>query len=107
MGFTGILPSSVNFEIRSMLITVSNSFEIFISILITSSIIGKTKAWVYVAWVTVFSTLAGLIYGAWVDGTSVWLLGLYLAVGLSVLVLGLHWISRLQGTRPVKFGARW
>ena len=75
------------------------------SILITSSIIGKTKAWVYVAWVTVFSTLAGLIYGAWVDGTSVWVLGLYLAAGLSVLVLGLHWISRLQRERPAKVGA--
>jgi len=38
------------------------------SILITASIIGKGKAWVYVVWVAVFSTLAGLIYGAWVDG---------------------------------------
>ena len=40
------------------------------SILITASIIGKLKAWVYVAWVALFSTLAGLLYGAWVDGTS-------------------------------------
>jgi hypothetical protein len=29
------------------------------------------KAWVYVAWVALFSTLAGLIYGAWVDGKDI------------------------------------
>lgn len=33
------------------------------SILITQSIIGKTKAWTYVAMVAVFSTLSGLIFG--------------------------------------------
>jgi uncharacterized membrane protein YraQ (UPF0718 family) len=33
------------------------------SILITASIIGRKKAWVYVGLVTVFSTLAGLIFG--------------------------------------------
>jgi uncharacterized membrane protein YraQ (UPF0718 family) len=38
------------------------------SILITSAIIGKLKAWTYVGLVAVFSTLAGLTYGAWVDG---------------------------------------
>ena len=37
------------------------------SILITASIIGKKKAWVYVGWVTLFSTLAGLIFG-WFAG---------------------------------------
>ncbi|MDX9956617.1 MAG: permease [Anaerolineae bacterium] len=37
------------------------------SILITQSIIGKKKTWVYVAMVAVFSTLAGLIFG-WVSG---------------------------------------
>jgi len=45
------------------------------SILITAKIIGNKKAWVYVAWVTLFSTLAGLLYGAWVDGASVWVWG--------------------------------
>ncbi|HSQ16419.1 MAG TPA: permease, partial [Anaerolineales bacterium] len=40
------------------------------SILITATIIGKLKAWVYVFWVALFSTLAGLIYGSWVDGAS-------------------------------------
>ena len=38
------------------------------SILITSAIIGKLKAWTYVGLVAIFSTLAGLTYGAWVDG---------------------------------------
>ncbi len=33
------------------------------SILITAKVIGSKKAWVYVAWVTLFSTLAGLIFG--------------------------------------------
>ena len=43
-------------------------------------IIGKAKAWTYVAWVAVFSLLSGLLYGAWHDGTSLWLL-----LGLVVL----------------------
>jgi hypothetical protein len=64
------------------------------SILITSSVIGKGKTWVYVAWVTVFSTLAGLIYGAWVDGTSIWSLTLYLLIGLGALAAGLYWFRR-------------
>lgn len=54
------------------------------SILIISTIIGRVKAWTYVGWVALFSTLAGLVYGAWVDGASPWLLG-----GLFVLFLGL------------------
>jgi uncharacterized membrane protein YraQ (UPF0718 family) len=66
------------------------------SILITSSVIGKAKTWVYVGWVTVFSTLAGLIYGAWIDGISHWILLLYLIVGVSVLAAGLAWIGRHQ-----------
>lgn len=57
------------------------------SILITASIIGKLKAWVYVAWVALFSTLAGLLYGAWVNGTSTWLIAGYLAGFLLLLTL--------------------
>ena len=33
------------------------------SILITTKVIGNKKTWVYVGWVTLFSTLAGLIFG--------------------------------------------
>ncbi|HEU4744256.1 MAG TPA: permease, partial [Anaerolineales bacterium] len=40
------------------------------SILIISTIIGRLKAWTYVGWVALFSTLAGLIYGTWVNGAS-------------------------------------
>jgi len=60
------------------------------SILITVSIIGRFKAWVYVAWVSLFSTIAGLLYGAWVNGASVGLVSLYLFLFLSLLA-GLFW----------------
>jgi len=63
------------------------------SILITAKIIGARKAWVYVAWVALFSTAAGLAYGAWVDGASVWLLLGGILAGLAVLVLALHLVS--------------
>ena len=52
------------------------------SILITASIIGKFKAWVYVGWVALFSTAAGWLYGAWVDGMGILWIGLILAAFL-------------------------
>jgi uncharacterized membrane protein YraQ (UPF0718 family) len=61
------------------------------SILITAAIIGRTKAWTYVGWVALFSTLAGLMYGAWVDGTSLGLVTLYLILFLAVLA-GIMWL---------------
>ena len=64
------------------------------SILIISTIIGRLKSWTYVAWVALFSTLAGLIYGAWVDGASVGLLTLYLLVFLAILAGTLWWVNR-------------
>lgn len=66
------------------------------SILITATIIGKKKAWVYVAWVALFSTLAGLLYGAYSDGTPVWQIILYLLGLLAVLSGVLWWISRRE-----------
>ena len=60
------------------------------SILIISTIIGRIKSWTYVAWVALFSTLSGLIYGAWVDGASVGLVALYLILFLALLS-GLLW----------------
>jgi len=69
------------------------------SILITTSVIGKLKTWVYVAWVTLFSTLAGLLYGAFVNGASLWLLGVYLLAGLAVLALALWWVGKRQAAR--------
>lgn len=66
------------------------------SILIIASVIGRRKAWVYVGWVALFSTLAGLLFGAWVDGASLWLIVGGTAVGLAVLALALN---RLAGRR--------
>jgi len=64
------------------------------SILITASIIGKLKAWVYVGWVALFSTLAGLLYGAWVNGTGIWVLAIYLAVFILVLAVAFWLVDR-------------
>ena len=66
------------------------------SILVLAAIIGRLKAWMYVGWVALFSTLAGLIYGAWVDGTGIGLLLAYLAAFIAVLALGLHLVGNRQ-----------
>lgn len=60
------------------------------SILITASIIGRLKAWVYVAWVSLFSTVAGLLYGAWVDGTNLLFVLMYLSFFL-IALFGILW----------------
>lgn len=65
------------------------------SVLITASIIGRFKAWVYVAWVSLFSTVAGLLYGAWVNGASIGLVSLYLVLFLGLLA-GLFWLIARQ-----------
>ncbi len=67
------------------------------SILMLSVIIGRLKAWTYVAWVAIFSTLAGLIYGAWVDGASIVLVSFYLLVFISILGTALWLVSRRNG----------
>lgn len=74
------------------------------SILIVSTIIGRLKTWTYVGWVAMFSTLAGLIYGAWVDGASIGLVVFYLLAFLSVLGGVLWWVSRrhMIATLPQK-----
>jgi uncharacterized membrane protein YraQ (UPF0718 family) len=64
------------------------------SILITATIIGRLKAWIYVFWVALFSTLAGLIYGSWVDGASLGVVLLYLASFLAILACVLWWVNR-------------
>jgi hypothetical protein len=70
------------------------------SILITASIIGRQKAWVYVFWVSLFSTLAGLLYGAWVNGTSLPLVGLYL-VGILAVTSSVIWLlNHRKQTEP-------
>jgi uncharacterized membrane protein YraQ (UPF0718 family) len=64
------------------------------SILITSVIIGKLKAWTYVGLVALFSTAAGLIYGAWVDGTPIVFLVLLVGGFVWLLLTALHFIER-------------
>jgi uncharacterized membrane protein YraQ (UPF0718 family) len=78
------------------------------SILMISVIIGKLKAWTYVVWVALFSTIAGLLYGLWKDGTGVGWIGLYLAGFIGVLALGLAWMERRNRriVAPAEVGSR-
>jgi len=62
------------------------------SILILSAIIGKLKTWTYVGWVALFSTIAGLTYGAWIDGANIGLIASCLAAFLAALGLVL-WLA--------------
>jgi len=64
------------------------------SILITASIIGHLKAWTYVAWVALFSTASGMIYGAWTEGASIWTLGVYLGIFLIILISIMYLVNR-------------
>ena len=75
------------------------------SILITAAIIGRRKAWVYVGWVALFSTLAGLIYGAWVDGARFWLILLYLLGFIALLFGSLYLFGKRNSRRPAPVGA--
>ncbi len=65
------------------------------SILIISAIIGRRKAAAYVGLVALFSTAAGLAYGAWVDGTPPVAIALAVAAFIAVLAL---LVSRAGGT---------
>ncbi len=69
------------------------------SILIIASVIGRRKAWAYVGWVALFSTLAGLLYGAWTDGASPWLILGGTAAGLAVLAVALNRLAAAGGRR--------
>ena len=69
------------------------------SILITISIIGRAKTFTYVGLVALFSTVAGLVYGAWVDGTSIWLLAAYVGAFLLVLGTALYFLGRRRSER--------
>ena len=72
------------------------------SILLITAIIGRTKAWTYVAWVALFSTAAGLIYGAWVDGASLLLIAGYLVAFLAMLTMGLYAAGRRSQPRSAQ-----
>jgi uncharacterized membrane protein YraQ (UPF0718 family) len=59
------------------------------SILMVAAVIGRPKTFSYVGLVALFSIVAGLVYGAWVDGANpVWLtIGLASFVGALALLL--------------------
>jgi hypothetical protein len=64
-----------------------------LSILITAAIIGKLKAWTYVGLVALLSTLAGLTFGARVNGMALWTLPAAIG-GIVALIVGiLHLIE--------------
>ncbi len=69
------------------------------SILITAAIIGYLKTWTYVAWVALFSTLAGYLYGLWIDGASAGLVLVYLLLFLGLLS-GTLWLSNRRSMQP-------
>ncbi len=63
------------------------------SILITTAIIGKLRAWTYVGLVALFSTVSGLAYGAWIDGMSLWMLVSVIGSFVALIISTLHWIE--------------
>ena len=63
------------------------------SMLMVAAVIGRTKAAAYVALVALFSIAAGLLYGAWVDGTSPVWLTLALTALVAVLWAALAWLN--------------
>jgi uncharacterized protein len=64
------------------------------SILIISAIIGRAKTAAYVGLVALFSAVAGLTYGAWVDGVSLVLLAFGLAAFIGALAVLIAVLSR-------------
>jgi len=78
------------------------------SILMISVVIGRFKAWVYVIWVALFSSIAGLLYGMWKDGTSLGLIALYLVGFIALLAVGLALVERRtrRVVAPAEAGSR-
>jgi len=64
------------------------------SILITNSVIGRKKTTVYVVLVTIFSTLAGLLFGGWVEGMSGLFIVAILLGSIAVLLVLAAWTGR-------------
>jgi hypothetical protein len=64
------------------------------SILMVAAVIGRPKAFTYVALVALFSMVAGLVYGAWVDGAHPAWIGLGLGAFFAALAWLLAWMRR-------------
>jgi len=71
------------------------------SILITNSVIGRKKTAVYVVLVTIFSTLAGLLFGGWLEGMSTWLIAAILLGSVGLLAALAAWTSGQRRRAPV------
>jgi hypothetical protein len=65
------------------------------SMLMVAAVMGRRKTAAYVALVAAFSTAAGWLYGAWVDGSGV----VTIAAGLLVLALSVIGVLALNGHR--------
>jgi uncharacterized membrane protein YraQ (UPF0718 family) len=61
------------------------------SILMVAAVIGRPKTFAYVGLVAIFSTVAGLLYGAWVDGVNPAWIATALAAFLASLAALLAW----------------
>jgi len=66
------------------------------SILITNSVIGRKKTAVYVVLVTIFSTLAGLLFGGWLEGMSGWVIAAILLGSIALLLVLAAWTGRYR-----------
>ncbi len=68
------------------------------SILMVAAIIGRPKTFTYVGLVALFSIVAGLAYGAWVDGVErAWIIG-GLGICVGALVATLSWLLGRRAT---------
>jgi hypothetical protein len=72
------------------------------SILMITPILGRLRTWAYVGWVALFSALAGLIYGAWVDGARLGMVALYITGFVALLACGLAALERHQRARTAR-----
>jgi uncharacterized protein len=64
------------------------------SMLMVAAVIGRRKTLAYVGGVALFSSMAGLLYGAWVDGVGLAWLASGLAGFTAVLAAALAWLHR-------------
>jgi uncharacterized membrane protein YraQ (UPF0718 family) len=72
------------------------------SILMVAAVIGRPKTFAYVGLVAVFSIVAGLVYGAWVDGVNPAWITLGLAAFVASLVVVTSWLLGRRRAVPAR-----